>query len=118
MTADESRVFVRLFEFSLHQADLLSVLTSTVFQWMDNQESMQSLRDEMVKKLAEGDKSPEVLAILSRLCELTQESCSTRFAKSKDLYDALAKAKSERDVWAATVADWKRSLNLQKNPGS
>src|SRR5258705_3140412 len=97
MTTDESRVFLRLLRFSLNQAELLSNVTTTVFQWMNNQESMQVLRDEMVKGLVLGDKSENVIIILSRLSELTQRACAKYPDKTQKLFDALKKLEAERN---------------------
>jgi hypothetical protein len=69
MTADESRVLIRLLQFSLNQGDLVLQATQTIFQWMDNHDAMQSLRDEMLKRLVTGDKSQDVLNILENVSE-------------------------------------------------
>jgi tryptophanyl-tRNA synthetase len=109
MTTDESRVFVKLVQFSLDQAELVSILTTTVFQWMNNQESMQAVRDEMLKVLALGDKSEDLVIIVSRLSELTHQAALIRPAMTKSLLDRIAKSKSERDELAAALAKWKRA---------
>jgi tryptophanyl-tRNA synthetase len=109
MTSDESRVFVKLIHFSLDQAELISMLTTTVFQWMNNQESMQAVRDEMLKGLALGDKSEDLVIIASRLSELTHQATLIRPAMTKSLLDRIAKSKSAQDELAAALVRWKRA---------